>query len=259
MRAAGGPQRTGVLVAEGDSWFDYPWHDVLRMLEDEHGYDVESVAHKGDRVEDMAYSGGQLEEFARTIEKLLRQSVVPTAILLSGGGNDVAGDEFAMLLDHASSPAPGLNEDVVRGIVEHRIRNAYVTIIAAVTKLCRERVGAALPILIHGYDRPVPDGRGFAGGWGPLPGPWLEPGFRTKGFQDLDETTRIAGKLIDRFNAMLNDVAATPGFEHVHYIDLRSTLSNGPSYKTWWANELHPTKRGFAAVAGRFADEIRRA
>lgn len=54
------------------------------MLEDEHGYDVESVAHKGDRVEDMAYSGGQLEDFARTIEKLLRRSVVPKAILLRG-------------------------------------------------------------------------------------------------------------------------------------------------------------------------------
>lgn len=63
IRAAGGPGSAGVLVAEGDSWFDYPWHDVLRMLEDRHGYDVESVAHKGDRVEDMAYSGGQLEEF----------------------------------------------------------------------------------------------------------------------------------------------------------------------------------------------------
>ena len=49
-----------MLVAEGDSWFDYPWQDVLRMLEDRHGYDVESVAHKGDRIEDMAYSGGQL-------------------------------------------------------------------------------------------------------------------------------------------------------------------------------------------------------
>ena len=37
----------GTLMAEGDSWFDYPWKDVLSCLEDEHGYDVESVAHKG--------------------------------------------------------------------------------------------------------------------------------------------------------------------------------------------------------------------
>ena len=50
----------GILVAEGDSWFNYPWTDILRLLEDEHGYEVESVAHYGDTIEEMAYSGGQL-------------------------------------------------------------------------------------------------------------------------------------------------------------------------------------------------------
>src|SRR5688572_3559393 len=50
------PPATGILVAEGDSWFDYPFNDVLSMLEDEHGFDIESVSHKGDTVEDMAYS-----------------------------------------------------------------------------------------------------------------------------------------------------------------------------------------------------------
>ena len=35
------------------AWFDYPLQDVLRLLEDDHLYDVESVAHKGDCVEDM--------------------------------------------------------------------------------------------------------------------------------------------------------------------------------------------------------------
>jgi hypothetical protein len=104
----------------------------------------------------------------------------------------------------------------------------------------------------------VPDGRGFAGGWGPLPGPWLEPGFRDKGFEDRKATTRMAADLIDRFNDMLATVVATPGFGHVHYLDLRGTLRNDAAYKTWWANELHPTERGFAAVADRFATEIAR-
>ena len=55
-------RNTGVLVAEGDSWFDYPFHDILKVLQDDYAYDVESVAHHGDIVEDMAYTG-QLEEF----------------------------------------------------------------------------------------------------------------------------------------------------------------------------------------------------
>jgi hypothetical protein len=59
------------LVAEGDSWFDYPFHDVLKILKDDHGYDFKYVADKCDRVEKVAHSNGQLEEFTRRIEKLL--------------------------------------------------------------------------------------------------------------------------------------------------------------------------------------------
>ena len=79
----------GVLVAEGDSWFDYPFVDVLTELEDR-GFDVEAVAHRGDTVEDMAYSGGQLDAFSRRIRKVMQGGDRPRAILLSGGGNDLA-------------------------------------------------------------------------------------------------------------------------------------------------------------------------
>jgi lysophospholipase L1-like esterase len=253
VRAAGAAGDTGVLIAEGDSWFDYPLHDVLRLLEDQHGYDVRSVAHKGDRVESMAYNKGQFEEFTRALEKLLRDAMVPRAILLSGGGNDIAGDQFAMLLNHAASARPGLSDAVLTGVIDERIADAYVFLLTAFTTLARERTGQIVPILVHGYDHAVPDGRGFIGGWGPFPGPWLEPGFFDKGLIALDDNTRSVARVIDRFNAMLRRVAAMPGFEHVRYLDLRGTLSNGPDYKQWWGNELHPSTRGFAAVADAFA------
>jgi lysophospholipase L1-like esterase len=255
IRAAGGPARSGVLVAEGDSWFDYPWHDVLRILEDDHGYDVESVAHKGDSLESMAY-GGQLEELTRRLEKLLRRGVIPNAILISGGGNDVAGDQFGMLINHARSAHAGLNEQVIRGVIDERVFDAYVTVLTGVTIVTRVRTGRAVPIIIHGYAHPVPDGRGVLGGWGLLPGPWLQPGFRDKGFNAPGVCVDLAADLIDRFNRMLKRVTALPEFAHVRYVDLRGTLSNGADYRTWWANELHPTKRGFEAVAARFAAAI---
>lgn len=252
-RAAGPAASAGTLVAEGDSWFDYPLWDVLKMLEDEHGFDVESVAHKGDRVEDMAYGPGQLDAFCRLVEKLIRSDRVPRAILLSGGGNDIAGDEFGVLLNHAGSPIAGLNDDVVTGVIDQRIRLSYVTMITQVTRLCQNMLGRKLPIVTHGYAHAVPDGRGFLGGWGPLPGPWLKPGFSEKGFGDLDANTATVGKLIDRFNGMLRDLPRIDGFEHVKWVDLRNTLSSGPSYKADWGNELHPTKSGFSRVADAFA------
>ena len=255
VRALGPATSAGILLAEGDSWFDYPLNDVLRLLDDDFGYDVESVAHMGDRVEDMAYARGQFEEFARRLEKLLRGARVPRAILLSGGGNDLAGSEFALLLNHAGSSLPPINDDVVAGVVDQRLRDAYATILSGLTTISLEYLDRPLPIVTHGYDYPVPDGRGFLGGFGFLPGPWLQPGFRQKGYSDLTQNTGYMRALIDRFNAMLEEVSAAPEFGHVHYLDLRGTLSSKP-YKDYWANELHPTGKGFGMVTAKFATLI---
>ena len=249
---------TGTLVAEGDSWFDYPFYDILKNLGDDYGYEVHTVAHRGDAVEIMAYGGGQLDDFARSLEQVLRSGIAPKAILLSGGGNDVAGDVFAMLINHKLSPNPGLNTTILEGVLTQRIRFAYATILSAVTQLCMRYLGRAVPVIVHGYGYPVPDGRGFFGGFGPLPGPWLEPGFRDKGYDDLVERIAIAAQLIDAFNDMLIALVAAPEFaQHVHYVDLRPQLSNNPSdYRKWWGNELHPSERGFDAVTKRFADTL---
>lgn len=256
-KGAKAPSTTaGTLIAEGDSWFDYPLHDVLSELEDGHGYDVESVSHRGDTVEDMAFGQGQLSSLTRCIEKLLRRNIRPRAILLSGGGNDLAGDEFAVLLNHAASGATGLNESVVAGVIDQRLFDAYATILAAITQVCQGMIGATIPIVLHGYAYPVPDGRGVAGGWWFLPGPWLEPGFRRKGYAGLASRKAIMETLIDRFNAMLGRLAKGAGLRHVRVVELRDALSNGADYKRWWANELHPTPRGFTAVAQRFAAVI---
>jgi lysophospholipase L1-like esterase len=246
----------GTLVAEGDSWFDYPFDDVLKELEDGFAYEIESVAHKGDPIEEMAYGGGQLEELTRRLEKLLRHGTVPKAILISGGGNDVVGVEFAMLLNHVDSAIAGLNGKVLDGVVDERVRLAYAHIIASVTDVCEKMTGARVPILVHGYDYPVPDGRGFWGGWAFLPGPWLEPGFRQKGFGDLAQRKRIARELIDRMNAMVSALCALPEFAHVHHVDLRQVLSSGDDYEDWWDNELHPTAKGFKKVAQRFENAL---
>ncbi|OGT54770.1 MAG: hypothetical protein A3E01_18830 [Gammaproteobacteria bacterium RIFCSPHIGHO2_12_FULL_63_22] len=254
MRA---PARSaGTLICEGDSWFDYPFHDVLKQLEDGYAYEIETVAHKGDCVEEMAYSGGQLDDFTRRVAKVLRSGVSPKAILLSGGGNDIAGDEFAILLNHAASGTPGLNESIVTGVIDERLFDAYVAILSAVNTICKHMVGRVVPVVLHGYDYPVPDGRGFGGGFGPLPGPWLEPGFRVKGYAAMDERKTHINSLIDRFNVMVGRVVKLPAFTNATHLDLRKTLSNGTDYKNWWANELHPTKKGFDLVAARYAAVI---
>lgn len=256
LATSAGAPTAGVVVAEGDSWFDYPFNDVLKTLEDRHGFDIESVAHRGDTIEEMAYGKGQLEDFVRHFEKLLRRDIRPRAILVSGGGNDIAGKELAVLLNHLASPLPALSQGIIDAVIDERLRTAFITILSSVSTVCQEKLVKPIPILIHGYDYPVPDGRGFLGGWGRLPGPWLEPSFRQKGFENLVERVDIMATLIDRINSMLSEIAGMPAFQHVTYLDLRGTLSAGADYKDWWANELHPTKRGFREIAGRFAEAI---
>jgi hypothetical protein len=254
-------QTAGFLVAAGDSWFDYPIHDVLSELEDNYGYNVESAAHKGDPIEAMAYQDGQLDKLARCIDKVKAQGGVPKAVLLSGGGDDIAGQEFGMLLNNATSPISGWNDEIVDGVINRRIAEAYRTMLHAVMQYCQSDLGTVLPILVHGYDFPVPDGRGFLGGWGPLPGPWLKPGFREKLFAVLETNTAMMAAIIGRFNTMLANLTAEANFAGVvHFVDVRGTLSNalaGDAYQEWWANELHPTHQGFTAVAARFQAVLR--
>jgi hypothetical protein len=255
--AAAGPPK-GLLVAEGDSWFDYPLSDVLAELEDLR-WEIVSVAHHGDTVESMAYDGPQFSRLERELRRLKAANRQPKAILLSGGGNDIAGEEFAMLLNHVASGLPPLNEKVLEGLFEERLESALVSLAAGVTHLSVALYGKKLPILLHGYAYPVPDGRGFLGGWGFLPGPWLEPGFRRKGYDpkveaELQRMTALMKVLIDRFNTLLAGIAGSPNLGHVVYVDLRATLTNAlpKKYKEDWGNELHPTANGFEAVARRF-------
>jgi hypothetical protein len=250
LAAAANAATKGWLIAEGDSWFDYPGTDLLNALH-QSAYDVESVARAGDRVEMMAFGRGQLDKFAAAVEKVIGNGNTPRAILLSGGGNDIAGSEFGFLLNHAGSPKQGFNDSVVRGVVEERVRDAYVWIIRTITDLCQKMLKQKVRIILHGYGYPIPDGDGVLGGWGPLPGPWLRPGFIEKGFNSLAQNTDMMHTLMDRFNTMLKGVAAD--FPHVRYVNLRDVL---PATKSLWANELHPKENGFKLAAKEFEKAI---
>lgn len=245
-------ETAGFLVAAGDSWFDYPFHDVLKDLEDNYGYNVESTAHAGDPIEKMAYHLGQLDDFPRQLDKVKDLGAVPRAALLSGGGDDIAGAEFGMLLNNAFSPIAGWDMEVVDGVLNDRIYTAFLAMLSGMDTLIQGRFGKSLPIVVHGYDYPVPDGRGYIGVFGHfLFGPWLEPGFREKNFSDLAQRVQMMHDVIDRFNVMVQSLTQRLAF--VHYVDVRNTLSTGGDYKTWWDNELHPTGEGFEKVTDKFA------
>jgi hypothetical protein len=99
-----------------------------------------------------------------------------------------------------------------------RLRNAYTFLISGLTEIAQRYLDRPIPILLHGYDYPVPDGRGFMGGWGILPGPWLQPGLFQKGHQNLNANKAILKMLIDGFNTMLKAVSSLSQFGHVTFV-----------------------------------------
>lgn len=259
------------IIAEGDSWFSYPGVDVLGALGGGRlsggvRYAVYSAASAGDTVESMAYDGDQLEDFAAEFFKArdsMRSKTVRSvkAILLSGGGNDIAGPEFHILLNHADSATGAISPldiPVAQAFIE-RIARSLESLIGTAQGFSDIILGPnnKIPILIHGYAPPVPDGRPFLIGW-PLPGPWLQPGFSAKGYlrdtNSLNRNTDVMAALIGMFNKRLSQVPANvkATVPDVRYVDVTKLLTNAvpdDAYKSDWSNELHPRDAAFVRVA----------
>lgn len=243
-----------ILIAQGDSWYAYPFFNVLKFLQWQHQYRIESVAHNGEWLETMAYDPDRLDELTLVFLRLSKQKRVPRAILLSGGGNDIAGVQLTALLNHKLSGKNAIDGVVAGEILARRLRDDMIVLILTATDLSRNYFpGQRIPIIIHGYAYPIPDGRSYFGF-----GPWLQESFQRKGYRgDLAGAKDVMESLIKGYNQVLAQIPTMPGFDHVRYVNVTDVLSNDlTKYEKDWGNELHPTFDGFRRVADRFAKVI---
>jgi hypothetical protein len=234
------------LIAQGDSWFDYlPGAHVdivahLRSLSPQTPK-ILNLAHYGESTEDML----GLEKLAELRDQLRNPRAGPfDAILFSGGGNDLAGNQFRLWLnDRAAAggnPASGLNRARV-GAILGVIKAGYEDLIAT-----RNSFAKSAWIFTHGYDFAIPTGKGVCN-----VGPWLQPGLLDRGWADLGDGKQIVRDLLLEFDAMLAAFARTAtNFVHVR---TQGTLSDGD-----WDNELHPLPSGFSAITQAFVVELRK-
>ncbi len=255
-----------MIVAEGDSWFDYPvGRDILWHLEHSFDYRVKRAASPGATLYDMAYGpdDDSFLDFAPRETSQLAEAVKliederPEIFLISGGGNDLAGPEFNLLLNHKRSELSRLNVDVAAAVMNTSFKTALRLIIETVLEAAHD-IGHSMNIIIHGYDYPFPDGRAVIGGgrWG-LFGPWFDRPFFEKGYDretpdQLEERRTLLIELLDLFNEMARQLDREYG--DVSYLDLRQSLP----IIDQWTNELHPTNSGFRILAEKFHERIRR-
>jgi len=235
-----------ILLAHGDSWFDYPLNgndvtigttDVIAQLTvmgDTPPVTL-NISHYGDATTDEL----SLPKQQRMISALSDQSNwmgsgKPDAILFSGGGNDIAGDQFCIFLDYA---APG-----VSGLNKQRFQEALGMVVASYRDLFlfRDRYASGVPIIGHSYDFPIPNGAH------PLcAGPWLLPSLQYCNWS-VQEGTAIVKEALTEFGAMVKNLAS----DRTNNFILVPT--QGLLKLEDWANELHPYPAGFKTIAGAF-------
>ncbi|TCQ07681.1 hypothetical protein C8J34_104142 [Rhizobium sp. PP-F2F-G36] len=238
-----------VLIAQGDSWFDYPLHGNGPMIGD-----TDVISHlrrigvMPPTILNLAVAG----DTAVNVMSLKRQSALieqirdksnwiegkPDAILFSAGGNDIAGDEFCLFLDFNDGRSTGLNEERFEkslGMVEA----CYLSLFAL-----RDRVAPGVPVFGHCYDFPIPNGSH------PIcAGPWLKPSLDFCNWS-VENGVSIVRNALLAFRTMLKKLESDSS-NNFHLVDTQGILKVSD-----WANELHPYPSGFQLIAQKFSDVL---
>jgi len=248
------PPKHRTLVAEGDSWFDYPIKgDLLDALRKRHGYRIYQVSKAGARLEDMVYGvernwwGPERPQIFQTLDLINQHQ--PEVVLISGGGNDIAGTELPAFLNRKARGVPALREAMVDDLIFHVFQRAYTVFIKAVRNLAEQK-NFKVTIVGHDYDFPVPDGRGYSvtnliPGFA-YTGPWLKPAFDQKGYS-IEEGREIVAIILRKFSQLQRTLAA----ENPDFLTARFQGSLNPTSHQDWDNEMHPTWSGFVRLAAK--------
>lgn len=242
-----------VIVAEGDSWTQFPIliTDLVDHLNED--FLVWNVGAAGDTASNMVYGelGPGKQEYLKALKS--RQKDVK-AFLFSGAGNDVIGEDShgEPVLFKLVKPFNG-SMDAVSHINFTQfaetfsfLKKAYRHVIDSVRAVPDF---AALPIIIHGYDYAIPgspdDPRDpiYA-----APDQWLGQPLTSRGITNPELQREIIVFLINSLYDMLHEVAGNSAQTHVHVVDVRGTLPK----KEDWADEIHGTDTGFGKIAARF-------
>jgi hypothetical protein len=239
-RAAAAPLN---MFAEGDSWFDYPLSsDTLGWLRSDGAPEPEilSLAHYGDQASQML----GVSQRKRIIENLQDpDNGVFDALLFSGGGNDLAGDQFVLwVTQYVAGADPAYAVDAQRlADILGVVKAAYIDLIEV-----RDSIAPNCVIFLHAYDFAQPTGIGVCG-----LGPWLKPSLDFRGWTDPTKAAAIVKVVLLSLDKLL--VQLEQQYKNVVYVRTQGTLTPA----TDWANELHPTEPGFNKIAQVFLRALR--
>ncbi len=235
------------IVAEGDSWFDYPvpffGGGVIPRLQKRLGVPILNLAKAGDEVR---YIMG-VEERSILITHLHQGSPAGgkwDVLLFSGGGNDIVGNPMALWVNDyrpAVPPAALLHGP--------RFESALALVLAGYEDLIqlRDALSPTTHLIFHAYDFAIPDGRGIC-----HLGPWLKPTFDLRKFPSRTAAFEVVKVMLQRFATALSNLQQRS--QGVTFLNTQGTL---PPNTGSWHNELHPSRTGFQQIAELFYAKLK--
>lgn len=259
-KALAAGDRRPVLVAEGDSWFQFPVFIEETIDHLGRHYLISCLSAAGDTAQNMILgpAGSGRREY---MQELDRQAPRVRAFLLSAAGNDIIGEDssggapvpvLTKILLNAGNGSPEPADYIHPPELDARVAflaGAYRQLIATIRADPRF---AQLPIILHGYDVPFPYPAGPTERRNPryaAKNQWLGSAFDAAKIPPQMRRAILA-VLIDRLYQMLEGVAASD--PHVHVLDCRGVL---PDLEDW-ADEIHATSLGFGKIAARFRSTL---
>lgn len=202
------------ILAIGDSWFWYPKNSLLASI-----LALKQIDPNFKTAHILGKNGALLSDYrtgkftAMWRNELTAQNFRFSLVLISGGGNDSVDYAFALRPD-------------CTGITQHQdcfdidklnqLVDTLIGIMAALVsdvQIAAQRANIRTPpVLLNGYDRPVPDGRNFSPIGGEkfkVGGPWTAPAMdRAKVNPALVFRTQVIGIYIDALNTAMQQLAS---------------------------------------------------
>jgi len=274
-----------VILAEGDSWFNYPLilTDIIDRISMENDFAVYSLASGGDWLLNMLTARHYVEELS---------ILHPDVFLISGGGNDLvgsrrlaavidtlAGNEFHQnkwaedLIKNAKTDIIPLNMDDFTEGVKYLSKDFFALVMFfylqysfLISGILNGGKFPNIQIITQGYDYPIPSYnkgsfrllhwyvpfvRNFLGHGSLLKTPLL-----IRGITNPELQRKILYAMIYLFNEMMIQVGylfneTFPG--QVFHIDSRGSVGNNG-----WTDELHPLPKHFIKTGEVFVHCIRK-
>jgi hypothetical protein len=234
------------VLAEGDSWFDYPvpffGGGIIPRLESRLGVPILNLAKAGDEVRYML-GVEERELIAQHLTAGCPAGGSWDVVLFSGGGNDIVDNPMALWIRDWDPARP-----VVDHINQPRFDAALALVRAGYEDLIalRDALSPETQLVFQAYDLAIPDGRGIC-----HLGPWLKPTFDLRGFPTQAAAFDVVKEMLRQFASLLTALSAAP---RVTFINGQGTL---PQQKSSWHNELHPSRSGFDRFADLFHATLR--